>query len=285
MAAPSLIVESKISDAKLAANRANAQFSTGPKTEQGKRKVSRNRTTHGLTGQATLIPGEDPEAFRTLCIRLNLELAPATAVENALIDTIANAQWRAHRIAGWIGQLTEEALEGDPKQPSRLMKMFSKTGDATEALAKIYRLEASNNRRWQAALRELRLSKETRNKALTGQNPTALNDLAKMAARTRALCESQGMEINNSSSEASAKVDSNPTDPELPQTLTPPRPGFSGRPPAEVSMEQRSRQSFTNPFPRFPSHAMLRPSIVSYSFGKVKDYSCAHLPRLQLSCA
>jgi hypothetical protein len=182
-----------ISEKQLAANRANAQFSTGPRTVEGKRKVSQNRITHGLTGHATLIPGEDPQAFQTLCLRLNLELAPATSVENALVDTIANAQWRAHRIAGWIGQLTEEALEGDPKQPSRLMKMFSKAGDAAEALSRIYRLEASDNRRWQSALRELRLSKETRNKALTGQNLTALNDLAKIAERTRALCESQGM--------------------------------------------------------------------------------------------
>jgi hypothetical protein len=207
----------QISEAKLAANRENAQLSTGPKTEEGKRKVSQNRTTHGLTGQATLIPGEDPEAFQTLCLRLNLELAPGTAVENALVDTIANAQWRAHRIAGWIGQLTEEALEGDPKNPSRLMKMFSKTGDATEALAKIYRLEASNNRRWQSALRELRLSKETRNKAMTGQNPTALNDLIKIAARTRALCETQGMspktaepEIDNSNPRSAPETPLNP---------------------------------------------------------------------------
>ena len=37
-----------VSPAKLAANRANAQHSTGPKTEEGKRKSAYNAWQHGL---------------------------------------------------------------------------------------------------------------------------------------------------------------------------------------------------------------------------------------------
>ncbi|HZQ53175.1 MAG TPA: hypothetical protein VFB14_13315, partial [Bryobacteraceae bacterium] len=37
-----------ISEAKLAANRANAEKSTGPKSEEGKSRSSRNSFKHGL---------------------------------------------------------------------------------------------------------------------------------------------------------------------------------------------------------------------------------------------
>ncbi len=39
-----------ISDAKRAANRANAQHSTSPRTPEGKAAVSRNAQSHGLYG-------------------------------------------------------------------------------------------------------------------------------------------------------------------------------------------------------------------------------------------
>jgi hypothetical protein len=192
-----------ISEAKLAANRANAQFSTGPKTEDGKKKVSQNRVTHGLTGNAVVLSSEDLDAFRALAIRVNLELAPATAVENALVDTIVNCQWRAHRIAEWEGQLITESLDlsAGPQKPSRLMRLFSKSGDPAEALAKLQKYENAVHRQWRAALRELRLSKESRNRTFTGQNLTALNDFLKTTAAARAFAEADGMppkQVSNS---------------------------------------------------------------------------------------
>ena len=44
------------SDAKLTANRLNAQKSTGPRSDQGKQKSSQNSLKHGLTaGNGTVI--------------------------------------------------------------------------------------------------------------------------------------------------------------------------------------------------------------------------------------
>ena len=45
-------------------NRANAQHSTGPKTESGKQTSSLNAIRHGLTSQSILMPTEDPAAYQ-----------------------------------------------------------------------------------------------------------------------------------------------------------------------------------------------------------------------------
>jgi hypothetical protein len=45
-------------------NRANAQHSTGPKTESGKQKSSLNALRHGLTSQIVVMPTEDLAAYQ-----------------------------------------------------------------------------------------------------------------------------------------------------------------------------------------------------------------------------
>jgi hypothetical protein len=51
-------------DRQLAANRANAQHATGPRTPQGKAVSSRNNTRHGLRSTTPVIPRlESPEAW------------------------------------------------------------------------------------------------------------------------------------------------------------------------------------------------------------------------------
>ncbi len=44
-------------------NRANAQHSTGPRSESGKQRSARNALTHGLTARTAVLPSEDPAAF------------------------------------------------------------------------------------------------------------------------------------------------------------------------------------------------------------------------------
>ena len=50
------------SSAQLAANAANAQHSTGPRTSEGKNRSSQNASKHGLTAREVVIPpGEQEE--------------------------------------------------------------------------------------------------------------------------------------------------------------------------------------------------------------------------------
>jgi hypothetical protein len=56
--------------AQIAANRLNAQKSTGPKTPEGKAAVRFNALSHGLTARAAVLPGEDPNELHQICERL-----------------------------------------------------------------------------------------------------------------------------------------------------------------------------------------------------------------------
>jgi hypothetical protein len=82
---------------KFAANRSNAQRSTGPKTEAGKKAASRNATRHGLTGKHVVNQGENPEAYEALRRDLLEAYQPANALEDTLVEEIAQCFWRLQR--------------------------------------------------------------------------------------------------------------------------------------------------------------------------------------------
>jgi hypothetical protein len=87
-----------VSDARLAANRANSQHSTGPKSDEGKAKSSLNAVKTGLTGRTVLLPTDDAQAYRLHLDRLFREHTPETDKETSLTQHIADAEWRLLRI-------------------------------------------------------------------------------------------------------------------------------------------------------------------------------------------
>jgi hypothetical protein len=88
---------STISEAQLAANRANAQHSTGPTTPEGREKSSQNRVTHGLAGTFRLLGWEDPEQFKELATSLYDEHKPANDSERRLVDSMTQHFWLMQR--------------------------------------------------------------------------------------------------------------------------------------------------------------------------------------------
>jgi hypothetical protein len=87
-----------ISDAQLAANRANAQLSTGPKSENGKLVSSHNALKTGLTGRTIVLPTDDIAAYQSLVALMHKKFAPADDYEKHLVQTIADTEWRLLRI-------------------------------------------------------------------------------------------------------------------------------------------------------------------------------------------
>jgi hypothetical protein len=87
-----------VSEAQLAANRANAQSSTGPKSEQGKLVSSHNALKTGLTGRTIVLPTDDVAAYQSFVALINRKFAPANDIEQHLTQTIADTEWRLLRI-------------------------------------------------------------------------------------------------------------------------------------------------------------------------------------------
>ena len=109
------------SAARIAANRANAQHSSGPATDAGRAISSQNRTTHGLArhnGAFLLLATEDPAGFEALKAAFAAEHQPATETESILISTMAESHWLANRAQtlqntccdAQTGQITNEKL-------------------------------------------------------------------------------------------------------------------------------------------------------------------------------
>jgi hypothetical protein len=88
-----------ISEAQLRANRQNTQNSSGPKTDEGKKRSSLNATRHGLLAQTLHLPEEDMAAYQEFTAAYVKDLKPVGAVETQLAQACADLQFRLNRIA------------------------------------------------------------------------------------------------------------------------------------------------------------------------------------------
>jgi hypothetical protein len=88
-----------ISEKQLAANRRNAQRSTGPKTEEGKKISALNARRHNLTGQVTAMTDADRIMHDAFSASIVEGLAPEGAMEVQLAQRVATDSWRLNRIS------------------------------------------------------------------------------------------------------------------------------------------------------------------------------------------
>ena len=129
-----------ISAARRAANIANAQHSTGPKTEEGRAAVSQNNWRHGLTGAFMILPWEVKEDFIQLVHDLRNEHQPSTPTEQLLVDRMAQHHWLMQRA------ITLQALCLDFDRPGV---------DDQKELALYIRYQTTHERAFHKCLREL----------------------------------------------------------------------------------------------------------------------------------
>ena len=110
--------------AKILANRRNAQKSTGPRTPQGKSAVSQNAVKHGLSTRQAVISSEDQAEFDLYRQQFLDELAPETPMESMLAERVVNLSWRLKR-ASRIQNQTIDALNS-PKPTNPLLEKLKK---------------------------------------------------------------------------------------------------------------------------------------------------------------
>ena len=91
-------LSSPLNVVQIEANRRNAQQSTGPRTEIGKKTSSLNALRHGLTSRIVVLPTEDLAAYKTFSAEFLTDLAPVTFAERQFAQTIIDTQWRLNRV-------------------------------------------------------------------------------------------------------------------------------------------------------------------------------------------
>jgi hypothetical protein len=84
--------------ARLKANLANAQLSTGSKTSEGKAKASLNAVKTALTGRTVLLPADDAAAYECHIQSFADDYSPVGLREANLVQSIADTWWRLKRI-------------------------------------------------------------------------------------------------------------------------------------------------------------------------------------------
>src|SRR5579875_3042167 len=180
------------SDARLRANRRNAQKSTGPKTEAGKQRSALNATRHGILSQVIHLPEEEMASYNEFTDRYVNSLAPIGAVETELANACADLQFRLHRLAAAEHNLFaighdeqgERWNTGHPESHAALTmaETLRRSGDPL-ALLTLY--ESRLNRRFLQTLKQLREIQADRKE----QEQRELQELAQVAATHPQLSE------------------------------------------------------------------------------------------------
>jgi len=79
------------------ANRHNARLSTGPVTEEGKRRSRQNAVRHGLTAETVINSLEDAEDYAAFEMAVTADYDAQSAIERELVLRLASLLWRLRR--------------------------------------------------------------------------------------------------------------------------------------------------------------------------------------------
>ena len=158
---------------QIQANRNNAQNSTGPRTEEGKSRVSQNALKHGLLARDAVLPGEDPADFEAQLAALEADIQPQGALECELVRQLADAQWRLRRLtrieSGYLAACTVKSSRHAENllqlgyEGETLLLGHSMLGE-TQALTHFARYDAHLGRRFERALQQIAKLREAREK-------------------------------------------------------------------------------------------------------------------------
>ncbi len=141
---------------RAAVNQANAQHSTGPRTDARKQHSSLNALRHRLTGHVIVLPSEEHAAYETPAKRFFDDLQPKGALEQQLAQSLADTSggstaspplplsvpspavsMHEHRLSrqferalNQLREIQSERREAEEKQIERAAELFQLDQDA-----------------------------------------------------------------------------------------------------------------------------------------------------------
>lgn len=187
--------------AQINANQANAQHSTGPRTEGGKQASSQNNFRHGFAGSFKVLDWERQEDFHALLARFGAEHQPANPYEFVLVEKMAQHFWLTQRAL---------VLQEQCFNPNLAMQ------EADRKLALYLRYQTTHDRAFRQLTDELRKSRNDKRKEQIGfesqqqRQAEALRKQEMHEARLRLVV---------------SKADHNEIDNDIRQTIEAPLPG------------------------------------------------------------
>jgi hypothetical protein len=226
----SMSITSVSSSERAAINRANSQFSTGPRTEAGKERSSFNALRHGLTAANPVLPSENPAAYEAHRSGFFDEYKPATPTEAQLVQELVDTSWRLNRIPALEAGALAHAIDLPPDICLDATGELDILGDAHRALAVLGLHSGRLSRQFQRALAQLREIQKDRaeserrdlkdaaallelhkHKGIPWQPSDhgfvfSLDKVERFAGRATSLKESQRIEQNRSNPRGSALI-------------------------------------------------------------------------------
>ena len=150
---------------QIAANRRNAQKSTGPQTPAGRAVSKMNALKHGILSKEVLVRGmyikENGREFAALHQRFREELNPVGPMEEMLVDQIVTTHWRLRRaLKSEAGEIALNVDEGQwnrkHQHPALTCILWESFGDPVSSM----RNSALGNRLMENQLKAVRASVE-----------------------------------------------------------------------------------------------------------------------------
>ena len=144
--------------AQIAANRANAQKSTGPRSAEGKSASRFNALKHGIDAASIVIPGEDPADYDALVADYHRDFRPESPSETFHVDTMLRADWQKRRLQRVEADLHRTLLTETPG--ASLAAALLSDSPAAKLLTRVQRQIAAFERTWYRANTELRRARQ-----------------------------------------------------------------------------------------------------------------------------
>ena len=171
--------------AQVAANQANSQHSSGPKTDQGKASSCLNNFRWGFCGSFTLLKSEDEEEFSALQAGLNAEHKPSTVTEVLFVEKMAQHHWLSQRAI-----MLQNVSMGDDRLSLR---------DKERQFSLFLRYQTTNDRAFHRCLHDLlklRAEKRRTEIGFESQKQKQADEARKEERHTWAILHAQGKADN-----------------------------------------------------------------------------------------
>jgi len=145
------------SQSQIDANRANAQHSTGPRSDAGKATVSQNATRHGLSSKYLPLSEAERPLFEELEADLRQRINPIGALQESIFMELAAGVWKrsvVNRLLAEATAATESLFEDEPSD--RVRKLQRHKADQDRAVNRAMRQlkELQTNAMIQSAMPE-----------------------------------------------------------------------------------------------------------------------------------